>query len=357
MRSRKRVLVPSILIGGAEAVLRAGGVELVWALGEDVARRSAERGFDVEVADRTAFEASMSKLLPTADALCGIGIDGQMSVSAELLDAAPRLQVVFVPSAGTDRIDIAAATDRGVAVVSAAGNNYRSVAEHAVGLMLASTRNIVKADRLARTGDYWSARTGGSTPELLAGKTLGLIGLGYTAREVSRICTVGFGMKTLAYDPYADWVEAERIGVELRSDLNEMLPDCDVVSVHCPLTPATRNIIDADRLVHFRPGALLVNTSRGGTVDSEALVAALQSGRVGAAALDVTEPEPLPADHPLFGMDNVILTPHIAGASPQTLLRAGQMAAEDTLLALSGRRPRSLVNPEVWSRLTARQQV
>jgi D-3-phosphoglycerate dehydrogenase len=350
----KRVFVPNRLIGDAERILTEAGLEVVHGLPPEL------RGFggtpEVQQQRREAFEKAMAEHLAGAHALQAIGLGQQLPVTAELLDSAPALEVVFVPSAGTDVIDLAAATERGVAVVNAAGNNYVSVAEHAVALMLSLTRYVARTDRIAHAeGRQPSTQSLGLTPGNVRGRTVGVVGFGFIGREVARICTAGFGMRALAYDPYANPTEAERLGVELVDDLTELASRSDVLSVHSPLTEATRNLVGREQLAAMKPTAVLLNTSRGGTVDTEALVEALQEGRLAGAGLDVTEPEPLPEGHPLYALDNVVLTPHSAGIAPESAARAGAMSATDTVRALRGDRPTNLVNPDVWPAFTARQ--
>jgi D-3-phosphoglycerate dehydrogenase len=344
----KKILVPNLLLGDAAERFEAAGHEVIYALPPQW--RGHPRLTDEDGERRAALlEQSLGELLPEASALHAIGLGAQLPVDGNLLDLAPDLDVVFVPSAGTDAIDLAACTERGIVVVNAAGNNYVSVAEHAIGLMLSLTRQIAFSDRLAHA----RARpvTQGDLeirPSVLRGKTVGVVGFGFTGREVARICRDGFGMEVLAFDPYFNPTEAERQGVRLIDTLLEMLSASDVVSVHLPLTPQSRHLVDADALRAMRPTAILVNTSRGSVVDPDALQEALESRAIAGAGLDVTEPDQLPAGHPLFSCGRAVLTPHIAGSAPEMAARAGRMSADDTLRALVGERPVNLVNPEVW---------
>ena len=348
----KTVFVPNRLIGDAERIFTEAGLEVVYGLPLEL------RGFggspEVQQQRREAFDPGLAAHLAGAHALQAIGLGAQLPVTAELLDAAPQLEVVFVPSAGTDVIDLDAATERGIAVVNAAGNNYVSVSEHAVGLMLSLTRLIARTDRVAHADQRSVSTMALGTPGIVHGKTVGVIGFGFIGREVARICTTAFGMRALAYDPYANPIEAERLGVELVDDLADLLGASDVVSMHSPLTPTTRNLLGRAQLAAMKPTAVLLNTSRGGTVDTEALVEALQEGRIAGAGLDVTEPEPLPEGHPLYSMENVVLTPHSGGSAPEMVARAGAMSASDTVRALRGDRPTNLVNPQVWPAFSAR---
>jgi D-3-phosphoglycerate dehydrogenase len=274
---------------------------------------------------------------------------GAPFITPALLDRGPDLKVVFIASAGTDSIDIGAATDRGVVVVNAAGNNVVPVSEHTLGLLLSLSRKIAITDRTAH-GEKRSLHVSelGGFPGVLREKTLGLVGFGRIGREVARIASAGFGMRVIAYDPFPDPVAAQALGVELVDTLDDLLERSLVVSVHTPLTAHTRHTIGARELGRMRPGSFLLNTSRGGTVDTDALVEALTSGHLGGAGLDVTDPEPLPPGHPLQSLDNVVLTPHSAGVAPEAVIGAHRMAAQSVIDARRGVQPSTLVNPEVW---------
>lgn len=273
---------------------------------------------------------------------------GAPFVTAALLDRAPDLMVVFIASAGYDSIDVPAATERGVVVVNAAGNNVVPVSEHVLGLLLSLTRKIGITDRTAhREKRSLHVSELGGFPGTLRDKTLGLVGFGRIGREVARIASAGFGMRVVAYDPFPDLDAARELGVELVATLDEVLGQALVVSVHTPLTAQTRHTIGARELGLMRPGSFLLNTSCGGTVDTDALVEALR-GHLGGAGLDVTDPEPLPPDHPLHSLDNVVLTPHCAGVAPEAVVGAHLMAARSVIDARRGTEPSTLVNPEVW---------
>ena len=277
-------------------------------------------------------------------------IDGLLAlltdrVDGALLDAAPRLRVVSNYAVGYDNIDVAAATSRGVLVTNTPGALVETVADFTLALMLAAARRLIEGDQYVRAG-HW--RTWGPQTLLgrdLYGATLGLIGLGQIGRAVARRAH-GFGMRILYYTP-ARKPDAER-ELELEyAPLERLLAESDVVSLHCPLTDETYHLIDRDALEKLKPGAILVNTARGPVIDTRALVDALRQKPL-VAALDVTDPEPLPAAHPLLSLPNAIVMPHIASASTQTRTRMALMAAENLLAALRGERPPALVNPEAW---------
>lgn len=265
-----------------------------------------------------------------------------------------QLEVIASYGSGVDHIDVAAATAAGILVVNAAGSHYTAVAEHGVGLMLAFARRIAYADRVmhtegrmpprsAFTGDGWPG-----WPTELRGRVLGVVGYGFIGRDLAQKCRSAFGMKVLAYAPRFDPDEAERQGTELTATLDDLLARSDYVSLSVPLTPETTGMIGREQLARMKPTAVLVNLSRGGTVDTDALVDALRSGRLAGAALDVFDPEPLPDRHPLYGMDNVVLTPHIGGWADQSGQALSRTVARELLRALRGDRPWRLVNPDAW---------
>jgi D-3-phosphoglycerate dehydrogenase / 2-oxoglutarate reductase len=350
MKARTTVFIAQpTMYPEALRILEAGG-RVMWGLPED--RRVSTSDPAAAAADLLAIRESLLEALPDID-----GVFGHYPYDAVLIGASTRLRVIMTPSSGAEHVDITAATARGVAVVNAAGANYVPVAEHVFGLTLSLLRLIALADREAhrdrRQSTYARFVEQHRLPLVLNGKTLGVIGFGFIGREVARIGSQGFRMKVLAADPYFDPVEARRQGVTLVPDLAKLLPESDVVCVCCPLTAETRNLIGSRELNLMKPTAILVNGSRGGTVVTDDLVAALKSATIAGAALDVTEPEPLSPGHDLFALDNVVLTPHIAGASAQTLVEQSIQSARDGMMVLQGKKPFHLVNPEVWPRLRA----
>ncbi len=326
------------------------GAKVIWGLPDD--RRAGSSTATAPEEDLAAIRTSLMGVLPDVDA-----IFGHFPYDADLIAGARRLRVIMTPSSGAEHIDVAAATAQGIAVVNAAGANCVPVAEHILGLALSSLRHIAIADREAHNDrqqkTYARFVEQRGLPSVLSGKTLGVIGFGFVGREVTRIAVHGFRMKVLAFDPYFDAVEGHRQGAMFVPDLRQLLTESDVVCLCCPLTTETRNLIGLRELNLMKPTAILVNGSRGGTVVTEDLVAALKSATIAGAGLDVTDPEPLPAGHELFALDNVVVTPHIAGASAQTLIEQFIQSATDGMMVLQGKRPFHLVNPEVWPRLRA----
>ena len=270
------------------------------------------------------------------------------------MDRAPGLRVIARTGIGYDSVDIGAATDRGIAVTNTPDGPTISTAEHAVMLILMAAKRVVPSVAALEAGsaDNYYARQEGIE---LAGKTIGLVGLGRIARRVAAIAGA-IGMRVVAFDPYIDPASAP-VGVELADTLDELLPVADVVSVHIPLTDASRGVFDARRFAAMKRGAVFVNTARGGIVDQAALVAALDDGHLYGAGLDVTDPEPLPVGHPLLDRDDVVVTPHIASATADGKLRSLESAFEQALAVLHGERPEHLVNPEVWEHVVGARAV
>jgi D-3-phosphoglycerate dehydrogenase len=352
--ARKRVLIPTFLLHpDADALLEsAEDIEVIYGLDE------AERAIGLGGTDRFALRqeavaVALERYLGEVQALHAMGPGGHLPVTAEMLQRASLLEVVFISAAGTDKIDVAAASELGILVINAAGANAPAVAEHAVGLMLALCRRIADTDRQAHATKEVDALRVMRTPprlSLLRGKTLTIIGFGFIGRTIADICRQGFGMRVIAYDPFFDSIEAERLGVTLVDDLHEALAAGDFVSVNTPFNPQTAALIGAKELAGMKDTAFLVNTARGGVVDPEALLVALRERTIAGAALDVTEPEPLPAGHPLFDLDNVILTPHVGGNASEVFRASSVTPVRLLLEALRGARPRHLVNPGAWSR-------
>ena len=266
-------------------------------------------------------------------------------VFEEVFEAAPSLKFVGICRAATNHVDIEAATANGVAVVNTPARNAQAVAEHALGLMLALARRIPEGHNYVRGGRWLNPL--GAYVELrgveLAGRTLGIVGLGAIGRQLAEM-SGAIGMECVAYDPYVD---APPPGVRLKG-LDETLASSDFISIHAPLTNETEGLIDSRGLSLMKPTAYLVNLSDARIVDRGGLVDSLESGTIAGAALDVFETHPIAPDHPLLGLDNVILTPHIAGATEETIERYSRMMADDILRFMDGERPLNLVNPDVW---------
>jgi glyoxylate reductase len=281
------------------------------------------------------------------------GVDGLLSlltdrVDDELLDAAgPQLKVVSNYAVGFDNIDVDACTRRGIPAGNTPGVLTETTADLAFTLLMAAARRIDEGSRYVRAG-HW--KTWG--PMLLLGvdvhgATLGIIGFGRIGREMAKRAS-GFGMRVLYHDVQPVSAEDEQALHATHVDLDTLLAESDFVTLHVNLTDETRHLVGVDALARMKPTAVLVNTSRGPVVDHAALHAALRDGKIFAAALDVTDPEPLPADSPLLGLDNCLVVPHVASASRVTRGRMAAMAAENLLAGLRGDRLPTCINPQVY---------
>jgi phosphoglycerate dehydrogenase-like enzyme len=256
-------------------------------------------------------------------------------VTEEVLRGAPRLRLVQKIGVGVDTINLEAAQRRGVAVANMPGTNTQAVAEAALMLMLAALRNLPGLDRECRVGNGWTpeqeAQERRNTLGELCGRTVGLVGAGAVASRLVGPLE-GLGARVI----YTDRRERPNLGIE-RHDLDYLLEASDVVSLHLPLTPETEGLIDQRALARMKPAAVLINTARGGLVEETALVEALTSGRLLAAGLDVLAEEPPPPDHPLLSLDNVVLTPHVAWLTQETLSRSFDVALENIRRLRDGR--------------------
>lgn len=287
----------------------------------------AREGLDVAICTESD-DARLFQLLEDCDVLWHC----LRPVDATVIDAAPRLKLIQKIGVGVNTIDLKAAKARGVAVCNMPGSNAQAVAEMALLLMLACLRRLPVIHDAARTGKGWSL-----DPALqdsfgeIKGRTVGLVGMGSIPRALLPALT-GLGARIIytATGPKTD-VDATYAA------LDDLLAEADIVSLHLPLTPETENILDRRRLQAMRPGAILINTARGGLVDPAALVEALQAGPLLGAGLDVFATEPLPAGDPLLALDNVVLSPHLAWLTKETLARSLEVAVENCLRLADGR--------------------
>ncbi|CAG9213823.1 Hydroxyacid dehydrogenase [Paraburkholderia tropica] len=261
-------------------------------------------------------------------------IDAVISRTVELSGAAiaacPTLRVICKHGVGVTNIDVDAATQRGIPVFTTPGTNTHSVAELAIGLMLAAARKLNFFDSELRAGRW--TRTGDGRQ--LHGRTLGLVGYGQIGQRVAAIAHA-LGLHVRAFDPVAKQADAQPF-VTLESSLDALLAQADVLSLHCPVNAHTRNLLDAEAIARLPDGAIVVNTARGELIDEAALVAALRSGKLAAAGLDTFRNEPMPADDPLAALPNVVLTPHVGGSTPDALDAVAVSAAETCLRFLRG---------------------
>ena len=296
-----------------------------------------EAGFEIVPSglDRALTAAELAERLPGMTAVI-VGVD---DVSAEALKGADTLKVISMNGIGLDRIDIEAATRRGIVVTHTPGTNSDSVADLTMALILAQIRRISAHDGTVRSGK-WQRSMGHE----LRGLKLGLVGLGQIGRKVAKRA-LAFGMNVCAYDPFADAEYCRKHNVEI-TDLQTVLTSSDIVSLHCPATAETIGIINANSLASMKPGTVLINTARGDLVDEKALIDALTSGHIGGAGLDVFETEP-PAESPLWKMDQAVLTPHLGGYTHEATLRTAYQSAKNVVAVLRGGTADRIVNPEV----------
>ncbi|MFO7320563.1 MAG: D-glycerate dehydrogenase [Chloroflexota bacterium] len=269
------------------------------------------------------------------------GVEGILSlltdrIDGEVMDAAgPQLKVISNYAVGYDNIDIAAARERGIAVGNTPGVLTEATADLAFALLMAAARRLAEGAAYIRAGKWktWEPTT--LLGADITGATLGIIGLGRIGKAVAKRAA-GFEMRVLAHSPSATAADAASVGATLVS-LDELLSQSDFVSLHVPLNDKTRHLINRDTLRKMKPTAILINTARGPVVDQNALYEALTQGTIAAAALDVTDPEPLPADHPLLDLPNVLVVPHIGSATVKTRERMAIMAADNLIAGVQGR--------------------
>jgi glyoxylate reductase len=281
--------------------------------------------------------------LPGCDGLYCLLTD---PIDGEVLDAAgPSLRVVGQMAVGYDNVDVAACTARGIPVGNTPGVLTETTADLAVALMLATARRLVEAAAFVKAGKWETWRPMELTGYDVTGSTVGIIGLGRIGKAVARRLR-GFGCRLLYHDHGPD-PDAAKLGAAF-VDLDALLEASDFITLHVPLSGETEGLIGADELTMMKPTAVLINTSRGPVVDQGALLDALRAGEIAAAGLDVTDPEPIPADHPLLDLPNVVVLPHIGSASIQTRTRMAEMAADNLLAGLRGERLPNCVNPEVY---------
>jgi D-3-phosphoglycerate dehydrogenase len=281
-------------------------------------------------------EKNDGRNLTEADALL---VRSETRVTADLLETMPRLRVIGRAGAGVDTIDVDAATRRGIVVVNTPGGNATAAAEHSLALMFALARRVSAADAALKRGEWARSKYVGTE---LSGKTLGLVGLGRVGTEVARRA-LGLDMHVLVYDPYVPDDHARRLGFE-PVDLDPLLERADFVSLHVPLTDATRGILNRERIGHMRRGAFLVNCARGGLVDHAALVEALDSGRLAGAGVDVFDTEPVPSDDPVAHHPRVVATPHLGASTVEAQANVAAQIANEVLAVLAGRPAQFAVN-------------
>lgn len=301
--------------------LEAGGLDLIKQAGLELDNRPGLKGDELKQA------------LQAAD---GMVVRSGTKVTADLLDQPGKLRAIVRAGVGVDNIDVAAATRKGIVVMNTPGGNTVSTAEQTVTLLMALARHTPAADATVRQGKWERTKFVGTQ---LAGKTLGVVGLGRVGREVARRAA-GLDMKVIGYDPFLAPDRAAQLGIEAAADLDTLLPRVDFLTVHTPLTAETTNLVGARELGMMKKGSRVINCARGGIINEEALAEALQSGHLAGAALDVFVQEPPPADHPLVKLPNVVLTPHLGAstveAQESVALEAAQLLIDFLTKGLIG---------------------
>jgi D-3-phosphoglycerate dehydrogenase len=289
-------------------------------------------------------DGSEATLLPLMENAVGLVVRGGGVATRAMILGAHRLRVIGRSGAGYDSVDLTAANERRIPLVYVPGTGARAVAEAAVTLILALAKNLSYWDQEVKAGN-WRSRFQ-STPKDIAGSVIGLVGLGNIGSALADLLR-GFNARVLAYDPLVSLKKASQYGVEL-TGLDHLLQISDFVSLHAPLTPETRGMINRTTLGLMKPGAFLINLARGGLIESmDVLHEFLKNGRLGGAALDVFEPEPPDHNHPIFQLKNLIASPHALGMTEGAMQQIFKSMADDMAAVLEGRRPRFVVNPEV----------
>lgn len=321
--SQSIVLVTAATVSDlAQDLLRAGGVELA---------------FMPDAIDENVLIAALSQ--PNVQAVL---LRGSPPLTDRVFAAARGLKIIAKHGAGVDSVDMASATRRGIAVMVAGGANADAVAEHALAMMLSLARELPRFDRETRQGAW---RDLSHFTRDFRVRTVGIVGYGQIGERTAKLAQA-CGAQVVIHTRSNITLPP---GMTLETDLNRLLAQVDILSLHCPLTEKTRGLIGAAQLARMKPGALLINTARGPIIDEPALVSALQSGKLAGAGLDTFAVEPVAATNPLFALPNVLVTPHVAAATTDAMLRMGTIAANNILSYLRGEvyDRRNFLNPEV----------
>ena len=300
------------------------------------------RGFDVQSYYSNDYDIMPKNTIEEMFLNCDIAVTCTSPLTTRMIDLAPKLQLICAFGAGFDHIDVNAATARRIPVVNGRGGNAIAVSEQVVGMMIALSRNFMQMDHEMRKG-LWRSQLGFE----LHGKTVGIVGMGAVGCELARVLFCGFGVKILACDICENPDMVQRYHVEY-VDLKRLCEKSDYISIHTPLSPTTRGLIGQEEIAMMKRSAFLINTSRGGVVDEQALLGALSNKSIAGAALDVFEQEPY-RDNQFANFDNVITTTHCAANTPETAQRIAGLLSECIDDVLEGKRPRhNVVNPEIY---------
>lgn len=305
-----------------------------------------------EVEVLTPYQASSEEILKMLPRVQGMVLCVGFNVTADVIETMNGLEVIGRHGAGLEIVDVDAATRKGIPVTFTPEGPTESTAEHAFLLMLATARKLSLLDKAARTGNF-KIRDSVVGVELL-GKKVGIAGYGHIGQRFAEICRNAFNMEIHAYDPFVSPEKIRTLGAVPHTDLVEMAAQVDFLSVHTPATPQSHHMINSTVLDALGKNGFLINCARGPIVDEKALIEALKNNLIAGAGLDVFDPEPPQFDNPLFEMENVVLTPHLASFTEEGRQRMGLMVAEDVLRVLRGEMPKYPANPQVFSKLTAR---
>jgi D-3-phosphoglycerate dehydrogenase len=292
-----------------------------------------------------ATAAEIDELLPTVDAIV---LCAGYAIGPEAMDRAPGLRVVGRHGVGLDNVDLPAATARSLPVVYTPYGPTESTAEHALMLMLAVAKHLPVLDRATRAGDFDIRNRPETMGIELRGKALGIVGFGRIGRRLAEMCRAALDMTVYVYDAYLDPQTVVDFGAIPVPDLLELARTVDVLSVHTPSTSRTYHLIDRTVLRSLKDSAILINAARGAILDESALVEVLQANQIHGAGIDVYDPEPPDPGNPLFALDRVVLTPHVASRTEEGRRLMGMTVVEDVLRVLNGQKPTYLANPEVW---------
>ena len=299
-----------------------------------------------EVKVLSPFTASASEILEMLlEDVHGIILCLGLDLTADIIDRCKKLEVIGRHGAGVETVDINAATKRGIPVVFAPYGPTESTAEHAFMLMMAAARKLPLLDRATRTGNFQIRDQ--IVGRELHGANVGIAGFGRIGQRFAQMCVGALDMNVFAFDPFLTRSQIEKLGAIYMSNLVEMAGKVDVLSLHCPLTSQTHHIVNKKVISALKPTAFLINASRGPIVDETALIEALQQNKIAGAGLDVYDPEPPAENNPLFSLDNVVLTPHLASFTDEGRRRMGLTVVEDVLRIFRGENPEFLANPNM----------
>lgn len=330
-----------VAVQKAQAVQQAGGSSFNIQLTDYNLEEEALKPIGAEIVELDATsDEEFIEMAKDADAVIARG----RMINAKIIEGLDNCKVIGCGSVGTDRVDVAAATKRGIPVTNVPDVFIEEVADHAMALLLAAQRHLYEMRDLCRAGRFTEGHPILRNFPRLYGQTLGLIAFGHVARAVARRAQP-FGLRVIAHDPYVSELEMSSVGVE-PVGLMELMERSDFVSNHTPLNDETRHIMSGPQFAAMKSTAIFINTGRGPCHDEAALIDALQREEIAGAALDVFEVEPTPADNPLFHMDNVIVTPHVASATSRMMPETRRRLGQELALVLQGRWPRSAVNPQ-----------